>query len=193
MNIDLRGMFGRCAVGVGLLVVTAMSGRDWPIRAGAAGRAESIVADWPEPSRLTARAMIEKYGQPNRRDRDSLTWFGLFRGRRTVVHRSSSGEGMVEQVVLYRVPAAKVSLLALFDRRLTVDRDASELTARTESARTNFLLLNLAHEIASGFKTVGTAQVFRDKEMRLAEAGKSSRYRDRLIFEGPLPVPAPQR
>lgn len=193
MNIDLRRMLWRCAAGVGLLAVTAMSGRDWPLHAGAAGKAESIVADWPERSRLTAQAMIEKHGQPNRRGMNSLTWFGLYRGRRTIVHRSSSGEGMVEQVVLYRVPDRKVAVLAFFDKRIKVDPIAAEMSARTESVRTNFLLLNLAHEIASGFRTVGEAQEFRDKEMRLAETGKSSRYRDGLIFEGALPVLVPQR
>lgn len=187
MNIDLRRAFWRCLAGVGLLIVTAMNGRDWPLRAGAASRADSIVADWPEISRLTAQAMIEKHGQPNRRSMNSLTWYGLYGGRRTVVHRSASGDGMVEQVVLYRVPDKKIGLLALFDKRVTVDQKASEMTARSESLRTDFLLLNLAHEVASGFKTAGAAQEFRDKEMRLAETGKSSRYRDGLIFEKPLP------
>jgi hypothetical protein len=93
---------------------------------------------------------------------------------------------MVEQVVLYRVPPRKVDALALFDKRIKVNRNASEMSARAESVRTNFLLLNLAHEIASGFRTVGEAQEFRDKEMRLAETGKSSRYRERLLFEEPL-------
>lgn len=188
MNIDLRRMFGRFAAGVGLLAVTSAGGLDWPIRAGSAQKAEAIVADWPEPSRRTALAMIEKHGQPNRRDEDSLTWFGLYRGRRTVVHRSYSSAGMVEQVVLYRVPAKKVALLALFDDRINVDRNAAELAARSESVRTNFLLLNLAHEIASGFRTVGEARDFRERQMRLAAAGKSSRYRDGLIFEQPLSV-----
>lgn len=187
MNIDFRRILVHCAAGVGLLVVTAMSGRDWPVNAGAAEKAESIVADWPEISRLTAQAMIEKHGQPNRRGMNSLTWFGLYGGRRTVVHRSNSGLSMVEQVVLYRVPAKKIAVLELFDKRITVDPNASEMTARSESLRTDFLLLNLAHEIASGYKTAGKAREFRDKEMRLAEAGKSSRYRDGLIFEKPLP------
>lgn len=188
MNIDLRRMFRLCAVGVGLLAATSVSGRDWPIRVGSGEKAESIVADWPEPSRRTALAMIEKHGQPNRRDEFSLTWFGLYRGRRTVVHRSNSSAGVVEQVVLYRVPAAKAGALALFDDRIEVDRSAAEMAARSESVRTNFLLLNLAHEIASGFRTVAEAQQFRERQMRLAAAGKSSRYRDGLIFEQPIAV-----
>lgn len=188
MKIDSRRALGRFAMGIGLLAVTAMGGRAWPIRAGAAENAESIIAEWPETSRLMVQAMIEKHGQPNRRGKDSLIWFGLYGGRRTVVHRSTSGAGMVEQVVLYRVPARKIPLLELFDKRIRVNPDAAVVSARSESLRTNFLLLNLAHEVASGFKTVGQAQQFRDKELRLADAGKSSRYLDELLLEKPLPV-----
>lgn len=187
MNIDLRRTFVYFLAGVGLLAATSMNGCG-PYRVRMAEKAELIVADWPEPSRLVALEMIEKNGEPDRRDDDSLTWFGLYLGRRTVVHRSSSSGDVVEQVVLYPVPAAKVAALALFDRRLAVDRNASEISVRTDSPRTNFLILNLAHEIASGFKTVDEAQQSRENQMRLALAGKSSRYRDGLIFEQPLPT-----
>ena len=39
-----------------------------PCRAETAARAKSAVADWPAPSRLTALALIEKYGAPRRAD-----------------------------------------------------------------------------------------------------------------------------
>lgn len=191
MNIDLRGMFVRCVAGVCLLAATAMIGEGRLAGAAAAGKAESAVADWPEPSRLMALAMIEKHGQPDRRSDDALTWFGLYRGRRTVVHRTSSRGDVVEQVVLYRVPAAKTGAVALLDPRIKADRDASELSARTESVKTSFLLLNLAHEVASGFRDVAAAQEFRDRQVRLANTGKSSRYRESLIFEAPLPLVLP--
>jgi len=193
MTNVLRRMLGRCATGAALIALTAVGGYGWLERAEAAGKAEPVVAEWPEPSRRTALAMIEKLGEPHRVDGDSLTWIGIYRGRRTVVRRSSTGEGMVEQTVLYRVPPEKVAELARFDDRLRIDRKASELSARTESVRTSFLVLNLAHEVASGFKTAEKAREVRDKELRLAAAGKSSRYRDGLIFEEPLPTVLPAR
>ncbi|MBI2386439.1 MAG: hypothetical protein HYV14_10545 [Elusimicrobia bacterium] len=189
----MRRIVGRCATGLALLALAAGAGRGWPEHAAAAGKAETVVAEWPEPSRRTALAMIEKLGEPHRRDADSLTWIGVYRGKRTVIRRSSTSQGMVEQTVFYRVPAEKIRDLALFDDRISVDRKASELTARTQSVRTSFLVLNLAHEIASGFTTPEKARRVRDKELRLAEAGKSSRYRDGLIFEEPLPLVLPAR
>lgn len=191
MNIDLRGVLVRCVAGVGLLVATAMIGDGRLAGAASEAKAEEVVADWPEPSRLMALAMIEKHGQPDRRDDSSLTWFGLYRGRKTVVHRTSSRGDVVEQVVLYRVPAEKAGAVALFDPRIRMDRGAAELSARTDSVRTSFLILNLAHEVASGFRDAASAQNFRDRQMRLANTGKSSRYRESLIFEAPLPLVLP--
>lgn len=191
MNIDLRGAFVRCVAGIGLLVATALVGDGRLAGAAAAEKAEAVVADWPEPSRLMALAMIERHGQPDRRDDSSLTWFGLYRGRRTVVHRTSSRGDVVEQVVLYRVPAAKAGAVALFDHRIRMDRGDAELSARADSVKTSFLILNLAHDVASGFRDVASAQEFRDRQMRLANTGKSSRYRESLIFEAPLPLVLP--
>lgn len=177
-----------------MLVACALSAALFgaPRPAAAATDAEEIAAGWPDPSRLQARAMIEKYGEPHRRDDLSLTWFGLFGGRRTVIHKALPGQLEIEQVVLYRVPAAKVADLTNFDPRITVKRKEAEMSARTDGLRTSLLTLNLAHEIASGFKTVPEAKEFRERQTRLAAAGKSSRYLDRLTFEEPrrsLPSP----
>lgn len=193
MNIEMRGIWLRLALGVGLLAATAIGGGGWTNPAGAAAKDDAIIADWPEASRRIALAMIERHGPPDRRDEDALTWLGLYRARRTVVHRSSAGEGAVEQVVLYRVPNDKIGELKAFDSRLTVDRGDSELSIRTDSVRANFLVLNLAHEIASGFRSASAARAVREKEMRLAVTGKSSRYRESLLFEGELPFARPGR
>jgi hypothetical protein len=149
--------------------------------------ASAIVARWPDASRLTALGMIQMHGEPQKIDENALTWFSLYRGKRTVVHRSAAGEPMIEQVVDYRVPADKVAALEKFDGRVTVDRAAVEMSARTDDERTNFLVLNLAHEIASGFTTVSSAKVFYIRQQSLADAGKTSRYRDELIFAAPKP------
>lgn len=185
MILDTRRLIGRCAAVVAVLGLAALDGRDWP--AQAADKAESIISSWPDLSRRTAEMMIEEHGKPNKIEADTLTWHGLYRGRKTVVYRTNPG-GVIEQTVNYRVPEKKVGVLELLDKRLKVDRDASELAAVSDSLRTNFLLLNLAHEVASGFRSLESAQAFRDREQKLAMSGKESRYREGLIFERPIPV-----
>lgn len=183
MTLDIRRLIARCAAVFVVLGLAALDGRDWP--ANAAEKAESIISSWPDLSRRTAEMMMEEHGKPSKVEADTLTWHGLYRGRKTVVYRSNP-EGVIEQTVAYRVPEKKVGEIQLLDKRLKVG--ASELTAVSDSLRTDFLLLNLAHEVASGFRSVEGAQAFRDKEQRLAVSGKESRYREGLLFERPLPV-----
>lgn len=180
-----RRLIGRCAALAAVLGLAALDGRDWP--AQAAEKAESVISSWPDLSRRTAEMMIEEHGKPHKIEADSLTWHGLYRGRKTVVHRANP-EGVVEQTVNYRVPEKKVGEVERIDDRLKVDRGASELTAVSDSLRTDFLLLNLAHEVASGFRSVEGARAFRDKEQRLAASGKDSRYRGELLFEREIPI-----
>jgi len=187
MTIELRRIIASGAIAAGL-IAAMMLGAQGPLPAAAAPKAEKFVDNWPEPSRRTALAMIEKHGQPDRRDANSVTWFGLYLGRRTVVHRSDRIGDAVEQVVLYNVPQEKGGPVTVFDPRIKLDRSTGEMSVRTESASTNLLVLNLAHEVASGYRTVVQAQQFRDRQMRLAATGKSSRYREELIFEQPLPA-----
>lgn len=147
---------------------------------------ETYAAGWPEPSRTQAQAMIEQYGRPDRSDGASLTWIGLFGGKRTVVHRAEAGQPAFEQAVHYEVPAKKVADLTSFEPNISIDRKAAEMSVRGNSVSENLLALNLAHDVASGFKTVDEARTFRDNQLQLAQAGKSSRYRDVIIFEQPM-------
>lgn len=187
MTMKTLRTLGPSAALAGLLAAAALGGCGRPISGARASNAERTVASWPEPSRAMALAMIERHGQPTVVEDGSLTWIGLYRGRRTVAHRSAAGEGIIEQVVRYRVPEGAVGELARFDDRLRIDDGASELSARTDSVRTSFLVLNLAHEVASGFKSASEAREFRDRQERLARAGKSSSYREGLLFERPVP------
>lgn len=192
MNIDRRRMCARMAAGLGLLAATAIVGLVRPLPAAAAAKDDAIIADWPEASRRTALAMIETNGTPDRREEDALTWLGLYDSKRTVIHRASDGEGIVEMAVNYKVPQSKIAELRSFDPRIKVDRSDAEMSVRTGSVRTDLLVLNLAHEVASGFRSAVAARGLRDKELRLAETGKSSRYRESLLFEGALPYVRPR-
>jgi len=188
MNNVTRRLLARWTAVLGLLGLAAMGGRDWPVSARAADKVEEITAQWPALPKRIAEMMIEKHGQPHRRDGNALTWLGLYGGRRTVVHRANPEGGVVEQTVRYKVPEGKVAELEKLDPRLKIDRESSELSAMSDSLRTDFLLLNLAHEVASGFRGVESARSFLDRAQRLAVSGKESQYREGLLFEREIPV-----
>ena len=159
--------------------------------AASAKTPENVIRKWPEAARSIARAMIEKYGLPHRYDDDALVWTNNGPWRKTVVRRAARSHraGMrdadfLEQTIGYEVSADAAADLRRFDRRLKIDLRRHEISARSESERTNFLVLNLADEIARGNRTVHGARAFYDRTERLAKAGKTSRYMTGFLFKG---------
>ena len=175
---------GRGRPGVLPVIVTGALVLAWAVaalRAETAVDVESILAAWPPDAQAAARGMISRHGEPRRSDLDSLTWIGPKPWLRTILRRGDSA--VLEQTVLYRVPASKVSELAAFDDRISFDPEAGELTVSTGGENTNFLLANYAHEIASGYATLDQARSGMMKALRLSLAGKSSSYLETLRFE----------
>jgi hypothetical protein len=184
----------------GLLILTAVGmsdgGRalaqgDYPAEIGANPfrTADLIIQDWPEPSRLLAKAVMEKYGPPDEVADKGILWRDNGPWKRTVVYRSppdgsplSSGADVLQQAVGYRVPLAKFGELARFDPRVVADRTRDELSARSDSERLNFLALNLADEIIAGWKDAAEARRAYDGICSLERAGKSSSYAEGLRF-----------
>src|SRR5437868_6075983 len=113
--------------------------------------AASTIKDWPNSARITAEAMIEKYGQPTRFTSRSLVWENNAPWHKTVVHQPDTlgnrGKGIIEQTIVYRVPMGKISDLKRFDDRVEVSEVLGELSARSNDESSNFLVLNLADEI----------------------------------------------
>ena len=56
------------------------------------------------------------------------------------------------------MPPEKFSELAKFDGSLIVERTAGEVSARCDMEATNFLALNMMHEIVSGKRTAEEAR-----------------------------------
>jgi hypothetical protein len=145
--------------------------------------ADATVQAWPERSRLIARAMIEEYGEPDSFDEITLTWRGNGKWKKSVVYRGTwphfvtlRGKDYLEQTIGCRVPAGKVEELKRFDAAIGVDREAGELSARSDSEPLNYLALNLAKEIIDDRRSVEDARAFYRKTAELYESGKSSPY-----------------
>lgn len=77
----------RAAVIAGLAAMLVAS--DAPARVSAAVKESWLASGWPDNSRDTAREMIDRHGVPNKINGESMTWYGIYRGRRTVLHRAS--------------------------------------------------------------------------------------------------------
>ncbi|MFI5361147.1 MAG: hypothetical protein ACHQ49_04185 [Elusimicrobiota bacterium] len=148
---------------------------------------ESVIFRWPDRSRTAAWALIEKYGEPIRFDRDSLVWNWNGPWRRTVVYRAAPGgflrrKEIVEQSIIYDVPGGSVDELRRFDGRIRYDPATGEMSVLGENENLNFLALNIANEIVAGKLTVEGARDYYRRTSTLAESGKRSAYYDGFIF-----------
>jgi hypothetical protein len=151
----------------------------------------TVLVTWPEGTKITAQALIYKYGEPDGVADDRLIWMDKGRWSRVTLFREgvtddfpTTHTNVVENSIHYTVPLDKEGEILKFDSALTSDRTAGTLSVRSDSEQANILALNLADEISQGKRTVESARVFMRDTLRKAQAGKSSRYTERLLFAG---------
>jgi len=153
------------------------------------GSGTECIRRWPEESREAAQLVIGKYGEPDEVTDSELIWHHRGRWKRLVASRTFHQHDFpaphidaVESVIDYRVPAAKVTLLAEFDGSIIVERTAGEVSARCHDEEANFLALNLMHDIVKGAKTVEEARAYYAKEFADYRRKKPTPYMERLQF-----------
>jgi len=202
----MNGLARRTAVGLLLLCAPAIAGAQYREEPGlddvsvSGTTAESVILQWPTFSYRLARYMISKYGQPAEWSDVKLVWRDNGPWKKTAVYRVppggsvlGEGAGRLEQNVAYRVPEGKRAELLKFDDELGVDDKTGWITVLSNSENENFLAVNLADEIARGKRTAKEAADFKLQLRRLQDAGKSSPYLDRLLFDGKAVVPESRR
>jgi hypothetical protein len=150
----------------------------------------AVLAAWPMKQRETATMLIGKYGNPNVVDDRMLVWFDTGPFTKTVLLRDAAPHEFpmphvdyLTQTVLYRVPADKVDDLFEYDGSVWTHRTRGELSAQCDVEAMNFLALNLAHDIASGRRSVADARAFYARTaMEFKQGNRSSPYVTGLMF-----------
>lgn len=140
------------------------------------------VADWPERSRSLALLLLERYGTPDQTTAEALTWREKTPWKRCIVYKDES-RAPLAQAVSYYVPRNRIESVEALDNGIGVDTYNNELTAQNDRESLNFLVLNLADEVARDIRTPEEARRFIRASVRLAAAGKTSRYMKGLLFE----------
>jgi hypothetical protein len=172
----------------------------------AADKAEDVIAGWPARPKEAAQATIAKYGQPDGITSEELMWMDkgpwkvIIASRREIPHRFPMAHtDLLEGVIDYRVPPDKFDELAQYDGSVIAERTKGTLAARCDKEEMNFLALNLAHDIATGRKTVAAARKeYADTAMAFMKGDKRP-YTQKLQFDamkggtGDPDQPAPMR
>lgn len=153
-------------------------------------RASEVIAEWPEDSREVARGVIDQYGEPDEATasrliwRDRGPWYEMIAYREMWRHEFPFPHNdCLESVTRFSVPLDKVRQLAEFDGSVVVHRTRGHLSATCHDEQANFLALNLAHDIASGLRTVGEARQAYVENMVDFRAGRPTPYMETLQFE----------
>ena len=189
-GIDRRRLLGLGAA-AGASVWTAATSRAAgdKIEAGDVAR---ITADWPEAAKAAAADMLRKYGPPQEATDRLLIWRDNGPWKRTVVHRNGADHAfatphkdVLEQVVEYKVPLNFFNALAVYNGSVLADRTRGELTAHCDRETTNFLALNLAHDIIRGRLTAEQAREAHTSALQELMAGKSPDYSQKLMIGSP--------
>ncbi|MBL6458964.1 hypothetical protein JMJ55_26905 [Belnapia sp. T6] len=163
----VRGLTRRLLVAGGpTAALVCMVGRGVAqVRSDATGPASDITQDWHPAAKAVAEEMLRRYGAPQETTATMLIWRGNGPWKRTLVHKTpvehdfpTRHMDVLEQVVEYRVPLNFFEPLARFNGSILPDRTRGDLTAWCDREATNILVLNLAHDIIRGGKTVEQAR-----------------------------------
>ncbi len=152
-------------------------------------KADAMIADWPATPQKVARETIAKYGPPHEATSSMLVWHANGPWKRTILSRDEvphefpmKHTDVLEQSIDYRVPPDRFDELAAYDGSVIVERTKGEMSARCDKEEMNFLALNLAHDVATGKKTVAGAREFYAKTAMAFKQGKKDPYTQGLQF-----------
>lgn len=153
--------------------------------------AAQLIRNWTEESRLAAQNVIDAYGQPDVVTEEFLVWKDNGPWKKTIVYKEGIAhsfpkphKGVVEQSVAYQVPVDMYDDLAKFDGALTLDRNAGEMTVRSQNEAMNYLALNLANEIVTGKRTVEDARRYFAETANAFTSGQTdNEYTRGLMFD----------
>lgn len=159
---------------------------------------EEITADWPETSvgqqgpKRSAGKMVEKYGPPDEATPNRLVWHENGPWKRTEVRADGPIHRFpiphvdhLYQAIDYGAPPEAYDDLAAFDGSIQVRRTAGELVAACHREDANVLALNLAHEVATGQRSVEQARENSAAIMAERMAGGSPEYATAFQFDLP--------
>lgn len=186
--------FKRAPLDIASLSISQDSAETLAVAAAGAPRrsegADTAIRRWPAIPRRVAELMMEKYGAPHEVSRNALVWNNNGPWKKTVVRRTGafhdfpdSHMDVLEQSVAYSLAREKIMPLARLDAGVEWNLDSRELSAANESEEANFLALNVADDVVSGRLGVAQARELLKRTAAASNAGKSSPYTQRLLFE----------
>ncbi len=150
---------------------------------------EETTSNWPESSRQAIKHMTDTYGAPAAVGAGMVIWGETGPWKRTVVfekevphHFPMEHPDVMQQWLNYQAPAEIYDELARYDGSVVMERTSGEMSARCDKEPANFLAVNLAHDVATGKRTVEDARMEYGKQIKSLMAGQKSDYTSGVMF-----------
>ncbi len=154
---------------------------------------EQCTADWEAGPKKAAKAMQEKYGEPNGVTPTRLVWTDKGPFKEIILLNEEiqhdfpmPHKDYLLHAVEFKVPTDKVAELAEFDGSIIVDRTRGTIGARCDTEAHNLLALNIAYDIINGKKNAEQARKAFGEIAKAEKMGKQHEYLSKLTFQ-PMP------
>ncbi len=177
------------------LAVTPIQGQQMdamknkPMSGADMARMQPMMSGWPQASRDAVKYMTDKYGAPMHMNESMAMWGATGQWKRTVVYNYEVKHDfpmphtdVMQQWINYKAPLARYDDLAMYDGSVVPERTNGEISARCDKEAANFLAINLAHEIATGKRTVQSARRKYAEQIMAKMAMRPAPYTDRIMF-----------
>lgn len=150
---------------------------------------DKFTPGWPDQSQLAAKAVLEKYGDPQEVSHSKLIWYHQGPFKKIILHRESTPhhfpilhDDVLEHVIDYGIKPEKSGDLISYNGSLLIDRTRGELSARCQREEINILSLNLAHDLMNNNISVKDARIQHAKHTFNLINGDPSLYTQGLQF-----------
>ncbi len=156
-------------------------------------KAEQVIATWKPAPKMAAETMIKKYGEPAEVTSMRIIWHDNGPWKYTEIVNKEVDHNFpmphkdaMHQAVNYNVDPSKADEILQYDGSIILNRTAGMIGAICDKEPANFLAVNLAHEVATGKKSVDEArkQYAMSIETMMKEK-KMDKYTSGLTFEPP--------
>lgn len=150
------------------------------------------IDNWPETAKKAAKAMMDKYGDPDEQTPSMLMWEETGPFTHTIVYKEEiqhdfpmPHKDVLEQFINYDVPVDKYDDLAEFDGSVIVERTKGVMSARCDKEAANLLALNLANDVIEDKRSVEEAREYYGEAIMAMLEGNKKDYLKELQFDVP--------
>lgn len=151
---------------------------------------QKMTRGWPKASREAIAFLTDKYGPPAAVTADMAVWGKAGPWKRSTVFRVEvphqfpmAHTDVMQQWLDYKAPPSKYDELAMYDGSVVLERTSGEMSARCDKEAANFLAVNLAHEVATGKRSVEDARKKYGEQIMAMKAMRPAPYTEKVMFK----------